>query len=480
MEDAGMLENLEGKRGEDEKATNGTALQALYVTSLQTFETCGYFDASYKRRKPSEKKPSKVVALGDGRQIKIIPTQEYGYPNAVDLDYKRALFRIIDEQAERVERTHPDGSKTYHPRIPQPIRAQTKPFIRYAGRIPHPNERKNLNDFLHRGRATTMLGEFEDPKTRRFSRADVALFSQVITRGEKTKDGLDSEYHLIWLTPFAIREYYWHHSRLEDITFHNQLTKPIGKVLCPYLDSGWFASLSKGGKAYAKAYTTLCDFLSIPTYKQPSRIKQQLDPTHEELRALGYLERWEYRQRPNAEWVITWWPGQKWFEDAKARGSDFTPKALPTTQAPPQLAPQAKPSEATELVQHFYTLFHGTPQATPTAKETAQAQDLITTHGRDRARYLVDFAHRTAQETNYQPQTFGGILIYAARAVAEYDATQAYRQARAAVADCPRCDEAGFIFLEDAGGRTYAQKCAHESQQPSEYVGQATPTQATP
>jgi hypothetical protein len=189
MEGDKVENNEEGREGKEDctskKETN--QLPALYVSSLQTFETCGYFDASYKRRYPTREKPHKLVTLTDNRTIKIIPTQEYGYANAVDLDYQRALFRIIDEQAEQKERINQDGTKTYHPHVSQPIRARVKPFIRYAGRYANKRERKYLDDFLHRNRATSMHGTFEDPRTRQFRQFDVSLFSQVLTRGKKLR-----------------------------------------------------------------------------------------------------------------------------------------------------------------------------------------------------------------------------------------------------------------------------------------------------
>src|SRR2546426_9105196 len=103
----------EGRRGAAQSAVvekkEIPAVQPLYVSSIQTFETCGYFTGSFKRNYPTQEKPSKLVVLADNRQIEIIPTQKFGYPNAHDLDFKRGLFRIIDEHAERVERVHPDG-----------------------------------------------------------------------------------------------------------------------------------------------------------------------------------------------------------------------------------------------------------------------------------------------------------------------------------------------------------------------------------
>lgn len=457
-----MVEQEKKGRQQEKAVAPATPLAPVYVSTLQSFETCGYFDASYKRRKPTEKKSMKVVKLSDGRTVKIIPTVEYGYPNAIDLDYKRALFRIIDEQADWVERINPDGTKTRHPQVHLPIRAQAKPFIRYAGRIPHPNERKNLHDFLHRCRATTMLGEFADPKTRQFARADVALFAQIITQGEQTKDGLESEYHHIWLTPFALREYYFLRTRQEDHIFHQQLANPISKVLYPYLDSGWFAALSNGGTAYTKAYATLCEWIALTQYKTESEIKRQLDPTHRELHALGYLERWEYVRGKKEGYSVRWYPGRKWFADAKARGAEFTPPPLltdphpavppprlttPNPGPPPSLSsPPTTSPEAEALVRFFYTTFHGFAPATVAPRELTQAHQVIAAHGLACARYVVEYAHHTAMATKYQPQTFGGLLSFVPQAVADYAKRQAallhQQQARAREEEQARQEEA--------------------------------------
>jgi len=429
MEDAGMENEGSGVATDEtpvKRAKNN--LPAFYVSSLQTFETSGYFDASYKRRYPTEREPSKIVTLTDNRRIEIVPTQKYGYPNAVDLDYKRALFRIIDEIAEPTERLYADGTKKTHYHIPQPISAHTKTFIRYAGRSPNPRERKILNDFLHRNAATRMHGEFEDPKTREFKRADVSLFAEVMTKGENTDGGLETEQHRIWLTPYATRLYYWHRTRREDISFHTRLATPISKVLLPYLDGGWFAVFSNGGNRYTKSYATLCNFLSIAKYKYKSKILEKLDPSHDELRTLGYLEKWEYKKNQKGEWSITWYPGDKWFDDVEERGMSFArpirveePLNLET---PPAEQPALFPNEAEELVRLFYKLFHGVVPSIIPQKDVAQAETLIQNHGVKKAQYVVEFAHQKAPDTGYTPRVFAGILHYEPIAFAVLEARE--------------------------------------------------------
>jgi hypothetical protein len=79
--------------------------------------------------------------------------------------------------------------------------------------------------------------------------------------------------------------------------------------------------------------------------------------------------------------------------------------------------------EARALIAHFYKIFHGVePQSlSPQKREIAQAQELIRIHGAARARYIVDFCHREAPKTNFQPQVFGSVLTYATRALADYE-----------------------------------------------------------
>lgn len=78
-------------------------------------------------------------------------------------------------------------------------------------------------------------------------------------------------------------------------------------------------------------------------------------------------------------------------------------------------------AQARELVQYFHHIFHHTDHHTPGVKAIGQAVTLIAQHGYDVARFIVDFSHKAAQETNYAPQTFGGILQYTSRALEAYE-----------------------------------------------------------
>ena len=95
------------------------------------------------------------------------------------------------------------------------------------------------------------------------------------------------------------------------------------------------------------------------------------------------------------------------------RGEETTKTSLP--EKSPLTA------QAVELVASFYKAFHGVDKRDPRPKEINQAVSLIASHGFERAKSIVPFARAGAYRTNYTPLTFGGILHYASRALAEFD-----------------------------------------------------------
>jgi hypothetical protein len=140
------------------------------------------------------------------------------------------------------------------------------------------------------------------------------------------------------------------------------------------------------------------------------------------------------------------------FIDEDAGQSD---PALPT-QPTSRLADQAR-----ELVNRFYQLFHNTTQSFPSSKAVDQAIALIARHGIELAHYIIDFAHREVGKTSYHPQTFGGILQYAPRAVDEYTNVNARRKAQATTAACTICDRNGYATYTNEQGSGVLIVCSH-------------------
>lgn len=284
-----------------------------YVPAEVSLENLGYFTPSSKRIKNIYVKEKvlghKTGPDGEKRTIKtkISANHELGLPITSDFDYYRAFLKICDEVAG------PDG------RLHMPIAVPTKKLIRYAGKSPESAaERKEAKKWLERMTGTLIKGGVYHAKRKDYDDGFVGtVFSQVVIKGKPMRDGTIADTNYVWLAPWFLANYFRHHVRRVDLNFHRRLRKPIAKALYPLLETGWYAS---GGKPYRKSYRDLCGEFLLRNRQHLSRIREQLDPAHQELAKERFLARWEYHNSTDeTDYIITYYPGEKFFEDQKAR-----------------------------------------------------------------------------------------------------------------------------------------------------------------
>ena len=109
-------------------------------------------------------------------------------------------------------------------------------------------------------------------------------------------------------------------------------------------------------------------------------------------------------------------PGPNTNETELTLSFDGPAEAMPTASA------LLVSSEAAEQIRYFHQIFFRSGEnIVPSPKELSQAQSHIARLGEEKARYLVTFAMREAKKTGFAIQTYGGILQYEGRAVAEFD-----------------------------------------------------------
>src|SRR5690242_13754042 len=107
---------------------------ARYIYTEANLATIGYYDAGYKRRRPTLDTPNKTVKLPDGRTFKMVPTVEYGFPNTEDLDTQRAFESVLLEQLERRETVDGNGDTQRRPHFKLPISVSIGEIVRRSGR----------------------------------------------------------------------------------------------------------------------------------------------------------------------------------------------------------------------------------------------------------------------------------------------------------------------------------------------------------
>jgi hypothetical protein len=276
------------------------------------FEHIGYFTPASKRIKDITTK-EKVVAERtnpDGSRttltVHIIGTGKYGLPITADLDYYRAFLKLLDGHVEQVGQ------------LLEPIPIPAKTLIRYAGKQTSVRERGAVIDWIRRSHFTGIQGFYYQAATGEYVEiSGEPLFPRYLIRGQRLATGEAADTHAVWLASWFRANYLHHHVRPMDLALHLRLRKPIAKSLYPLLDLGWYAT---DGQPYSKSYRDLCHEFLLQEYRYLSQIKQQLDPAHGELVQERFLERWEYRPAAKGRsWVISYYPGPKFFEDQQAR-----------------------------------------------------------------------------------------------------------------------------------------------------------------
>lgn len=283
-----------------------------YIQAEAFLEMSGFFTPSSKRIKGIFVKEKKLREYTDEQgkrrtlKVEISANHKLGLPITSDLDYYRAFLKICDDIVDR------DG------RFKLPIAVPTTTLLRYAGKSDGSRELREVRSWFKRMTGTLIEGAIYRAKRKDFDEGFVGtLFSQVIMRGETMRNGKNADTNYVWLSPWFLSNYYHRYTRPIDFEFYKRLRKPIAKSLYTLMENGWYAA---SGKPYTKSYRALCEEFLLTHHTKFSYIKQQLDPSHRELKSVGFLESWSYHQSANGvDYIITYYPGQKFFADQKAK-----------------------------------------------------------------------------------------------------------------------------------------------------------------
>lgn len=291
------------------------ALIPDYVPAEVYLENLAFFTPSSKRIKglyiKSKVLKEEVAPDGTRKQlvVKISANHELGLPITSDLDYYRALLKILDEIVEHSQ------DFLGHIEIP------SKRLSDLAGKTWSIKTHREVRDWFARMKHTGIRGAVYNAEHKKYETSpkgmELSVFDEVIYRGEEM-NGRIAETNYIKLSGWFVRNYLNHYVRPVDLNFHRRLRKPLAKSLYSLLETGWYATK---GKAYTKNYRDLCNEFLIPEYRDLSRIKQQLEPAFRELQKEHFLKDWRYviAKGDKGRYVMTYYAGEKFFQDQKAR-----------------------------------------------------------------------------------------------------------------------------------------------------------------
>ena len=248
-----------------------------------------------------------------------------------------------------------------------------------------------------------------------------------------------------------------------------KMLSPTAQRFYELLSYRMFTAIKYGHPHARLLYSEYSMLSAQERYYDYNHFKKQMWKIHRPHRLSGYIADVTYQatfdQEGKADWLMLYTPGRK----AKAEYNTFNRRGSADHTAvlsPPEVASadqDAAPAPAEQLVAIFKQLFQNASKPYASQKELDQAHTLITLHGFDRARYIVEYSHSAAAETKYTPRTFGGILQYVASALAAYDEAQQRKQSKAAIKACRQCSDDGWISFSEPDGHIFTSRCPHNA-----------------
>jgi hypothetical protein len=208
-----------------------------------------------------------------------------------------------------------------------------------------------------------------------------------------------------------------------------------------------YAALKYQQPRVTMCYSELCQFAPQHRHTDGSQMSKQMYRVHQPHLRSGYLADVTTQsvldEQGSPDWLLQYTPGPKAWAEYRVftgrNGCEEPPLRALRPAGEPQAALSERagsqvheppfvescPSAAAALVQRFYQHIHGVSTLRPHPKEIDHANALIEIHGRKFATFFVDFACQTARRNGFNPDVFGGLMRYEARALTAYRRQQA-------------------------------------------------------
>jgi hypothetical protein len=251
----------------------------------KNLNTFGYFTPSSKRLRVPSKTVSLQVRSDDGRRLEakatIFPAAELGLPTTADQDKYFAFQKIIERIRKR------EGV------IANPVRFSSAALLEILGKTDGGKNYREIWEWLRRMTLTGIESEgviyFAGRK--KYARDLFHVFQRSVAVGEVLENGTVAEENYVWLSDWQLENLNNRHTLPIDYDLYRTLQLHIAKALVPLLQIWFYAS--RKDQQVEKKYSQLCSLLGLQRFKSPSRIKQQIAPSLDELQSKQLLASWE-------------------------------------------------------------------------------------------------------------------------------------------------------------------------------------------
>ncbi len=280
----------------------------------KNLNTFGFFTPSSKRLRVQSKRVELQVRTDDGKRIQakatIFPAAELGLPTTADQDKYFAFQKVLDGIRKR------DGL------VKNPVRFSSATLIDILGMTHGGKNYREIWEWLRRMTLTGIESEgvvyFAGRK--KYARDLFHVFQRSVAVGEVLEDGKTAEENYVWLSEWQLENLNNRHTLPIDYDVYRTLQSHIGKALVPLLQIWFYANRQERAE---KRYPDLCSLLGLQYFRSPSRIKQQLGPSLDELRERRFLSAWELMKTTDeTEYKLCLWVGNAFVSRADIRGEN--------------------------------------------------------------------------------------------------------------------------------------------------------------
>jgi hypothetical protein len=311
------------EKGTDLEGEVRTALQAAasqlpsndFVKVEKNLASLGFFTPSSKRTRNEKAKTVAVTVVIDGKRIEakatIAPTALFGLPITADQDKWLALHKILEDIQAR------DGQVT------NPVCFSSAELLALLKIYKDSGKNyRDVGDWLDVMVGTTIISEgavyFAGKRT--FGKDTFHVFDRAVSFGKELPDGTIADKNYVWLSQWQLQNINDHHQLPIDLDTYRQLKHHISKALVPLLQIWLYATRDEG--VFEKRYAELCQILDIRQWTCPSKIKEKLGPSLEELKQFGYLADWKIEKTSDQQgYKVLFFHGEKFHSDLRARQS---------------------------------------------------------------------------------------------------------------------------------------------------------------
>lgn len=297
---------------ENDGNTNQSLTEPEFVRMEKNIAAFGFFTPTSKRSKGTPPKIIEFSRIVDGNRaeakVTIAGNTLYGMPTTADQDKYLAFQKIL----ERI--------KKENGKIENPISFTSAELLQLLGHSDGGANFKEIEEWCDVMASTYIKSEGAVwiAGKKKFASDSFVIFQRVRRTGQELDDGTTADRNHIWLSDWYLENINAHYLLPIDFEIYKRLKNNIAKALIPLLQIWLYASREQG--VFEKRYDEICQILNITQYTYPSKIKEKLSPSFNELVEQDYLSSWEVAKTADKkDYKIVFWHGRKFYQDQAKR-----------------------------------------------------------------------------------------------------------------------------------------------------------------